>query len=124
MIKYEIKIHARLNTLNEYIAAINLSRYAGNEMKRKNTMWVRNAALTLKFKLPPIKFNVRFNWLVKNNMGDHDNIAFGKKFIFDGLQDSKSLKDDSPRYINNFSDIFTLDRTLKHTKCIVTFTEV
>lgn len=124
MIKYDIKIHARLNTFNEYLEAINKGWATGNTMKRRNTMWVRNAAIVLKFKLPEIQFNVRFNWITKDRRTDHDNIAFGKKFILDGLQESKSLKGDSPRYINNLKDIFTLDKKLKHTKCIVTFTEV
>lgn len=41
---------------------------------------------------------------------DPDNIAFAKKFIFDGMMEAGFIENDNLNYIEGFSDYFIVDK--------------
>lgn len=60
------------------------------------------------FKLPQITrpgvYN--FTWFVTSQRIDPDNIAFGKKFVLDALQEAGKLPNDSLKWVLGFEDHF------------------
>jgi len=108
-------------TLNEYISAERSSKFKGAEIKKQQTLLVRLLAYSKKFKLPEQLYDVHIIWEKPNNMQDHDNIAFAKKFIFDGLIDAGALKGDGAKHINNLSDSFELNKKARYVSCYVIF---
>jgi len=52
----------------------------------------------------------KFTWYEENRRRDKDNIAFAKKFIFDGLVKAGVLKGDGWDYVAGFSDDFKVDK--------------
>ena len=108
-------------TLNEYINAERTNKFKAAKIKQQQTNSVAYLAMEQKFKLPDNKHDVIFTWYKPNNRQDHDNICFAKKFLMDGLIKAKALKDDNPRYIGNFHDIFVLDKTRNYISCMVEF---
>jgi Holliday junction resolvase RusA-like endonuclease len=53
---------------------------------------------------------VDFKWCEKDRRRDPDNIAAGKKFIFDALVKKGILGDDRQKNIIGWSDTFTVDK--------------
>ena len=121
-VSYTLKIDLPLTTLNKYTGANRANKFSGGGIKKQQTNAVMFLAMEQRFKLPEGRFDVHFEWHKPNNMMDHDNIAFCKKFILDGIVASKAIKDDSPRFINNFRDTFILDKNKDYVWCIATFT--
>ena len=111
-------------SLNEYIYLERSHKMAAAEIKKSQTFKVAYLALEQKFTLEDCLYDVVFNWYKPDNRKDHDNIAFGKKFILDGLVQAKILKTDSPKQIRNFKDTFTLDKTRPYVCCDVEFIKV
>ena len=111
-------------TLNEYINAERSSRYKAAKIKKSQTNSVAFIALEYGFKLKQKQYDIIFKWYKPNDRKDHDNIAFAKKFILDGLVKAKSLPNDNPKYIRNFQDIFIIDKTRNYIACEVFFIEV
>ena len=137
--KHKLILDTKLITLNEYIKLERTNRYAAAKKKKELTNRVALLAWRQKFKLPKdTMFDVHFIWIKNNNRIDHDNIAaYSRKVIFDGLTQDKImdgkqciwnvepiLKDDSPKYIRNFTDTFVLDRSKSYISCVVEFVEV
>ena len=82
-------------------------------MKRDNTnlctMYIKRAVADgLKVDTYPIV--VTFDWYAKNKRKDPDNIAFGKKFILDAMQESGLIENDGFKQIWGFSDNFHIDK--------------
>jgi Holliday junction resolvase RusA-like endonuclease len=95
--------------------------YTGNSLKQKYTRLVAEQALTCKFKITkPVV--ICFDWYVKNFRNDPDNIAFGKKYILDGLVKAGVLSDDRHEQIKGFIDKFYVDK--KEPKVIINFVEL
>jgi hypothetical protein len=117
-----MKITSKLITLNEYINLERSNKYTAAKVKKSIT---NNIALECR-DYPKIEGlnNVLINWFIPNRRIDHDNISFCKKFIFDGLKKAGVIKDDSPKYINNFKENFILDRNIKEIECEVFFLKV
>lgn len=111
-------------TLNEYINAERSNRQKAARIKKFQTDGVCWIAIQEKFKLNPGKYDVNFIWMKPNNKKDHDNIAFCKKFILDGLVKAKVIQSDGSKFINNFQDRFVLDNTKPYIYCIVEFIKV
>jgi len=110
-------------TLNEYIQAERSNKYKSAAIKEQLTNSVAYLSLQQKFKLPDKKHDIIFTWYKPNNKTDHDNIAFAKKFILDGLVKAGALKNDGPKYIGNFQDIFILDKGRDYISCTIEFIE-
>lgn len=113
----EIIFNMPFVTLNEYIAADKANRYKGGAIKKQQTNSVAYLALEQGVKPISKKVDIDFHWYKPNNRTDHDNIAFCKKFILDGLVVAGILKNDSHKYIGNFTDTFELDKTRSYISC-------
>ena len=119
----KITIDTKLPTLNEYINLERTNKFMAAKLKKDTTNAV--AWLVSKHKLPKdTLFDVHFTWFKLNNRADHDNIAFAKKFVLDGLVKGGVLGNDSPKFINNFTDTFVLDKSRKYISCEVEFKEI
>lgn len=52
----------------------------------------------------------KFDWYVENKKTDKDNIAFQRKFIFDGFIKAGLLKNDGWKEIGDWEDNFFIDK--------------
>lgn len=119
---YKIILNASIMTLNEYISIERGNRYRAAKAKREHTKKIEFLArMPHNFIVIDKKKDVLINWFVPNNRVDHDNIAFGAKFIFDGLKNAGVIVDDSPRYIGNIHNTFTVDKSRTYISCIIEF---
>lgn len=94
-------------SLNDYIAAMNNNRHAGNNMKQEFTDIAAKYAMSLRKIEPPV--HIMFTYREANTKRDPDNITFAKKFILDGLVKAGKLPDDSQKYIRNFSEFWEIN---------------
>ena len=105
-----LEISGRLDGLNEYTRACRSKSWqAGAEMKKRNEAKVISCILNqLKDVYIDYPVTVEFVWFEKDSRRDLDNIAFAKKFILDAMVKTGTLKDDSQKYIQGFTDtVFT-----------------
>ena len=109
-------------TLNEYINAERQNKYVAANIKKQQTNTVCFLAKN-KITLQTGLYDVHFTWIKPNNKKDHDNIAFAKKFILDGLVKAGIIENDTSKFIGNFTDTFILDRSKKYISCIVEFSK-
>jgi len=108
-------------SLNEYINTERASKLGAATLKKSQTYKVAYLAKEQRFELPECKHDVTFIWYKPDNRKDHDNIAFAKKFILDGLVLSGVIKYDNPKYIGNFQDKFIVDKSRDYVSCVVIF---
>jgi len=121
--KKELILNMSFPSLNEYVLAERTNRYVAAKMKKSKTTSVAYLAISQKFDLDNKKYDVHFTWFKPDNKKDHDNIAFAKKFVLDGLVYAKILQSDGCKHINNLSDTFILDKTRDYVSCKVEFIE-
>lgn len=105
-------IPGRMESLNEYIAALNRSRHAGNAMKRSRTeqvaMLARSQLRGWK-PVPPVRLEYLF--AEPNRKRDKDNVAaFAHKVVQDGLVEAGVLANDGWEYVAGSSDSYCVDR--------------
>lgn len=104
-------IPGRLEGLNEYIAAMNRNRHAGNALKRARTTEVSLLARSqLKGwkPVPPVRLDYRF--FEPNRRRDKDNVAgFAHKVVQDGLVAAGVLGNDGWKWVAGSSDSFEVD---------------
>ena len=98
-----IKMEYCFTSANEYIEAERTNRHRAAKLKKQNTQFATYFSMN-KGKIDE-KVDIVFEWFTTGRK-DHDNIAFAKKFILDGLQESGVLKNDNPSYVGNFVDTF------------------
>jgi Holliday junction resolvase RusA-like endonuclease len=113
----KIVINTPLPTLNEYISAERTNKYIASAMKKKATNRVAIIAMSQTREQIAYKVDIVFTWFAPNNKLDHDNIAFAKKFVLDGLVQAKILPIDSVKFVGNFKDIFGLDKNRSYVCC-------
>lgn len=121
---FSFKIEHDLPTLNEYIEAERSNKYAAAKIKNRSTYLCMICALNSlrEYKLNGL-YDICIDWF-RNDRKDHDNIAFGIKFILDGLVESKILTNDNPTHIQDQSHKFhKIDKKEKN-YCIITLTEI
>jgi hypothetical protein len=109
-------------TLNEYIDLERGNKFGAAALKKRKTGAVAYLASESKIKIEK-RTDIIFTWFKPNERMDHDNICFAKKFVLDGLVLGGVLKNDSPKYVGNFQDIFIVDKTRDYVSCIVEFVE-
>lgn len=80
--------------------------------------WSAKAAHVMPYSVP-IRYHIL--WVEPNRRRDLDNIAFGKKFIQDGLVKARVLKNDTRHEIVGFSDEFAYDS--QNPRIVVTLEE-
>ena len=105
---YTVMIHGRLPGANEYIAACRTNKYVGAKMKKEAQELVKWQIA----RLPRLrgKLEITFRWIEPNNRRDYDNVAFGKKFILDALQEMGKLENDDRKHVIGFTDTFAVDK--------------
>lgn len=109
----KIEISGALPSANEYIHALARNRYLGGAMKRESTelvAWTAKSQFPNGVKEIDVPVFIEFHWYCKNKKKDPDNVAFAKKFIFDGLQVAGILQQDTWKSIIGFSDHFYIDK--------------
>ena len=114
----KIFIPGEFVTLNKYIAANNNSRYEANEIKQVETERARLAGLNWLAdpKNKPIDVypvQVEFFWSRLDEKTDPDNIAFGAKYILDGLVLARVLAGDRWKHIQSISHEFKIDHIIQ-----------
>ena len=94
--KYLLIIHGKLNNLNDYIKAMNRSRYEGSDLKSKNEAKVMQEIYSQFGRLRITKpVRMQYTWYEPNKQRDKDNISsFGRKVIQDALVKTKVLQND------------------------------
>ena len=109
--EYLLIIPGRLDNLNDYIRALDSSRYKGSGLKKKNETICKVAIYEqlgrLRIKKP---VTIKYKWFEKDTKRDLDNISsFGRKVIQDALVSCKILPDDGWKQIKGFRDDFFID---------------
>lgn len=104
------EIPFRLPSLNEVTLA-NRTHWAKGAKQKKEVqeqialciMAARSAG-----NLRPVsgQCTVHFTWHEKTRRRDKDNVASGKKFILDALQETGILSNDNNEVVNGFTDCF------------------
>lgn len=109
--KYLLIIHGKLNNLNDYIKALDTSRYNGAGLKSDDEARVLQEIYSQFGRLRitrPVR--MQYSWYEKNKRRDLDNISsFGRKVIQDALVKAKILQNDGWDEITGFSDEFYVD---------------
>lgn len=100
-------------TLNEHDNANRSNRFGGATMKKNATnlcaTYVRQA-MNKGFELGELPVNMKFDWYVKDRRKDKDNIAFAKKYIFDGMVQAGLLQNDGWKQIGDWEETFDVDK--------------
>lgn len=109
--KYLLIIHGRLDNLNDYIKALDTSRYKGSALKNENESKVLQEIYSQFGRLRIIKpVKMHYIWYEKDKKRDLDNVSsFGRKVIQDALVKSRVLQNDGWNEIKGFSDEFYVD---------------
>ncbi len=100
----KLEICGAFPTLNEYIQVERGNRFASAKMKKTYTDMV--VYQTIGKKWEGGLADVIIEWRTSRR-ADHDNVAFAKKFILDGLVKARVIGNDNPKHIRNFTDKFT-----------------
>ena len=111
ILKYLLIIHGRLDNLNDYIRALDTSRYKGSALKSENEAKVLQEIYSQFGRLRITKpVRMEYTWYESNRRRDLDNVSsFGRKVIQDALVVSKVLQNDGWDNIKGFSDEFHVD---------------
>lgn len=111
-----------LPTLNEYTNANRGNRYGGASVKKKATSlcatYVRKA-INEGFEVGELPADFRFDWFLKNRRKDKDNVAFAKKFIFDGMIDAGLMTNDGWKEVGNWTETFEVDKEFERVEITI-----
>lgn len=99
-------INGKLPTLNDYTNSNRTHWGAGAGMKAKATKAAADACKDIEIPEGK-KVMLHYNWHISTRH-DLDNIAFGQKFVQDGLKEAGKIKDDSRKYVVGFTHQFTV----------------
>ena len=95
-------IGIRMTDLNEYISASVRSAGYKNRLKKENQAKIAEFISGMPKYTKPI--GIKFTWFSSTGKRDLDNIAFAKKFILDKMNELDKIVDDSPKYVQWFTD--------------------
>ena len=112
------EIPGRFCSLNDFIG---MSYHDQNDAKARYDNLVALSARCARIK--PYNSRIRYHvlWVEQNRKRDLDNVAFGKKFIQDGLIKAGIIRNDTHHEIAGFSDEFAYDS--KNPRIVVTIEE-
>ena len=100
-------ITGELPRLNDYINAERRNKFIAAKIKKEATENVSWQVKKLQKITDPGLYT--FTWYVKNLRTDPDNISFGQKFIFDGLQTANKLVNDNMKMVLGLDHRFVVD---------------
>lgn len=107
---WSFTIPGRFPSLNEYTEANRINPHTGAAMKRHCTARVRVACSGLGTPPGEPPWTVLVRWYERNAKRDDDNVAFGVKFILDGLVAAHVIPNDSRAYISGILHDVLVDR--------------
>ena len=104
--RQSFEIPGRFVSLHEFYRMHTMKQY---ETKKEHDTRVDFCAKAAGVK--PMRRRIRYHvtWVEENRKRDLDNVAFGKKFIQDGLVKAGILHNDTHHEIAGFSDSFEYD---------------
>lgn len=103
-------IDGEFPTLNDVIALAKKHWSEYSRMKKEYTDIVAWECKARRLKKLNKKVKVKINWVCKNKRIDPDNVAFGVKFILDGLVSAKVLKNDGWNQIDEINHTFEIGK--------------
>ncbi len=106
---FKFVIPGRLPGLNEMNYMDRSGAYAGARAKKKMTRYCAQWAVACRvpeFKCP---ITVHVVFFEPNRLRDRDNIYGGAKYIMDGLQKARKIKNDSQKWIHNLTHDIKVD---------------
>ena len=95
--------------LNEMLLARGRGHYAYNAKKKKLEEEIYYLCLEQGITYVTQAWFL-FEWLEPNKRRDPDNVAAGRKFVFDGLVKARRLPGDGWKHVNGWLDTFQVDR--------------
>lgn len=98
-------LNHRFPALNEHTKTARGNKYASNSDKQTYTDIVAYECMSQGIK-PVESAMFHFRWIEKNKRRNKDNIAFAKKYIFDGFVNSGIIKNDGWAEVKGFTDEF------------------
>lgn len=104
---------SQLPSLNEHDKANRGNKYGGASMKKKATNVCKIyilKAMNEGLKVNDFPMNLKFVWYAKNRRVDKDNLAFAKKYIFDGMIKANLIQNDNWQTIGNWTEEFYTDK--------------
>ena len=103
----QIRIEYRFTSLNDYIDAERIHRQRAAVIKRDETRVAHFSAISAG-RIDAYPVQVIFHWHRQDSRTDPDNIAFGEKFVLDGLVKAGVLRNDGWKEIGGISHTFAL----------------
>ena len=103
-------IEGRLDGMNTIIDTNRYHKMAGAKEKKRQQRICTEAILD--YDVQPVQnypVFIEIHWFEPNARRDSDNIASGKKFIFDALQETGVLRNDSMKEISRIEEGFGVD---------------
>jgi len=107
---FKFIIDGELPNLNDYIDAERTNKYIAAKMKKDATNKVVSYIKREKNRPRFDKIFLGITYYCKSRRIDKDNIAFTKKFIFDGLEKAGIIPRDGWNNIENWNEIFIIDK--------------
>ncbi len=104
------EIPGTLPGLNEVISEAKSSPLKYARLKKRMNRLVAACAIQARVRSFSRPVFVSVTWYAPDRKRDKDNIAAGKKFILDGLQDAGVLANDGWNQIAGFRDSFEIDK--------------
>ena len=101
-----VKIDYKFTSLNDYIDAERTNKYIASNIKKEETEVAKLHFLGKKIRK---RVHITFVWHLPNKRKDPDNVAFGKKFILDGMVKAGCLENDNLKWIASLKDEFEVD---------------
>lgn len=98
----KIIINHKFASLNEYVNAERSNRFAGANIKSRETKIAEQECQNYKWLKFPCK--MIFTWHLSNKRIDLDNTSFARKFILDGMVKAGVIPDDNLKHIQGFED--------------------
>lgn len=117
----KIVLPGELTDQNTYIKAERSNRHAAAAIKETETTRVYYETLNKYPGVEKYPVDLTFTWYCKNRMKDPDNISFSIKFILDGLQMSKIIKDDRWKQINSIKHLFRIDKSNPRVEILIDY---
>lgn len=117
-----VTIYGELPTLNEYINAERTNKHIAAKIKKTATdVCAYNFNQIQRNRIEhPAEF--LFMWFTRNKRTDPDNIAFAKKFVFDGMVKAGFIQNDGWSQVRRLEDRFTVDKNCP--RLVIQITEI
>lgn len=109
---------------NEYINAERSHRHRAARLKKSQTnlcaKYIRQAMKRgVAIGADQYPLSIEMHWYMPDKRKDLDNIAFSKKFIFDGMMQAELIPNDGYKQIQSLSDKYLVDKDAPRVEIII-----